>query len=203
MVRPDEANRSEFFRAEVSRFVDPAGASPVQSDTGNTGSRLQQFEEIRAATAECHRPWQQLERFAGEQARGRQHEVKPAASTEKQWESRAAHFTAKATSTEPCSGVSLVGPSGVWGAARAHGLVRNRRDPSFPPTSGKDRPYKPMVKSSGGKRESDGVVVATYTIGAKGPDFGHAGDEGTCQGMAGHLSWSIHPGGLSSVEIGA
>jgi RNA-directed DNA polymerase len=33
-------------------------------------------------------------------------------------------------SAGPCSGVSLVGPCGVWGVARAQGLVRNRRDPS-------------------------------------------------------------------------
>jgi len=40
----------------------------------------------------------------------------------------------------------------------------------------KDRPYKPMVKSGGGQRESDGVVVVMIGAklkapGAKGPDF--------------------------------
>ena len=62
-------------------------------------------------------------------------------------------------SVEPCSGVSSAGPSGVgerhvhtvWfgtGEARLPGLRRAK-------TSG----YKPMVKSSGGQRESEGVVV--------------------------------------------
>ena len=38
-----------------------------------------------------------------------------------------------------------------------------------------------MVKSSGGKRESDGAIVlmiaARNAAGGKGPDFGHAGEE--------------------------
>ena len=46
-----------------------------------------------------------------------------------------------------------------------------------------------MVKSSGGKRESDGVVVPMIAgmnpAGGKDPDFGHAGNEGTSKGMAG------------------
>lgn len=46
-----------------------------------------------------------------------------------------------------------------------------------------------MVKSSGGKRESDGVVVPMIAgmnpAGGKDPDFGHAGNEGTSEGMAG------------------
>ena len=46
-----------------------------------------------------------------------------------------------------------------------------------------------MVKSSGAQRESDGVVVLVIAVsnaaGGKGPDFGHAEDEGTCEGMAG------------------
>ena len=46
-----------------------------------------------------------------------------------------------------------------------------------------------MVKSSGGQRESDGVVVpgiaVSYAAGGKGPDFGHAGGGGKREGMAG------------------
>jgi RNA-directed DNA polymerase len=53
----------------------------------------------------------------------------------------------------------------------------------------KDRSYKPMVKSSGGKRESDGVVVPRIAgrnpAGGKGPDFGHAGRAGKREGMPG------------------
>ncbi len=53
----------------------------------------------------------------------------------------------------------------------------------------KDRAYKPVVKASGGKRESDGVVVLPIAgrnpAGGKDPDFGHAGNRGTSEGMVG------------------
>jgi RNA-directed DNA polymerase len=95
----------------------------------------------------------------------------------------------------------LPGPSGVWGVARVHGLVRNRRDPSAWPSSGKDRAYKPMVKSPGGQRESEGVVVPAIGVqhnapGGKGPHFDHAGGEGKREGMAGSAR-SNDPGGLA------
>jgi RNA-directed DNA polymerase len=54
----------------------------------------------------------------------------------------------------------------------------------------KDRWYKPMVKSIGAQRESDGVVVPVITVqqntvGGKGPGFGHGGRGGTREGMTG------------------
>src|SRR5258708_21775116 len=76
----------------------------------------------------------------------------------------------------------LSGPSGVLGSARTQGLGRNRRDPSAQLVS-KDQSYKPMVKGNGAQRESGGVVVAHES--AKHPDFGHAGNGGKREGMAG------------------
>jgi RNA-directed DNA polymerase len=69
----------------------------------------------------------------------------------------------------------------------------------------KDRSYKPVVKSSGGKRESDGVVVLAIAgrnpAGGKDPDFGHAGDAGKREGMAGTAP-SISPlGPPSQVKV--
>jgi RNA-directed DNA polymerase len=53
----------------------------------------------------------------------------------------------------------------------------------------KDRRYKPVVKSDGAQRESDGVVVPLIAgmnpAGGKGPDFGQAGRGGKREGMAG------------------
>jgi hypothetical protein len=103
----------------------------------------------------------------------------------------------------PWSGVSLPGPSGVRGAARVHGLGWNRRGPSALPASGKDRVYKPMVKSPGAQRESEGAVVLGIGVqhnapGGKGPHFDHAGGEGKREGMAGSAR-SNYPGGLSPV----
>jgi RNA-directed DNA polymerase len=82
--------------------------------------------------------------------------------------------------------------------ARVHGLVRNRRGPSARPASGKDRAYKPMVKSPGAERESEGAVVPGIGVqhnapGGKGPHFDHAFSEGKRQGMAGSAR-SNYPG---------
>ena len=84
------------------------------------------------------------------------------------------------------------------GVARAHSLGRNRRGPSAWPASGEDQVYKPMVKSPGGQRESEGVVVALIGAqdnapGGKGPHFDHACGEGKRKGMAGS-SRSNSPG---------
>jgi RNA-directed DNA polymerase len=103
----------------------------------------------------------------------------------------------------PCSGVSLAGLSGVRAAARTEGLVRNRRDPSAHALSGRDRSYKPMVKSAGVQRESDGVVVPVIGVqhnapGGKGPDFGHADRAGKREGMTG-VTWSNYPDRRSPV----
>jgi RNA-directed DNA polymerase len=56
------------------------------------------------------------------------------------------------------------GLGGVWGAARAEGVVRNTRDPSRRPTSGEGRAYKPKAKSRGGERESEGAVVPSTVV---------------------------------------
>jgi hypothetical protein len=63
----------------------------------------------------------------------------------------------------------------------------------------KDRWYKPMVKSIGAQRESDGVVVPVIiaqhnAVGGKGPGFGHGGRGGTREGMTG-TARSNHPRG--------
>jgi RNA-directed DNA polymerase len=80
-----------------------------------------------------------------------------------------------------------------------HGLVRNRRGPSDHAfRRARDRTYKPMVKSFGGQRESEGVVVPRIGVrhnapGGKDPHFDHAGGAGKRQGMT-ELVRSNHPG---------
>ena len=100
----------------------------------------------------------------------------------------------------PCSGVSLPGPSGVWRVARAHSLDWNRRGPSARLASGEDQVCKPMVKSPGGQRESEGAVVPVTGVQrnapvGKGGHFDQAFEEGKRQGMAG-VARSNYPGGL-------
>jgi hypothetical protein len=139
-----------------------------------------------------------------EQERGPQHQVKPAASTDKQCGSRAEHVAAKAMfAVRESEAVPVASPAGVWGAARAQGSVWNRRDPSARPASGQDGSYKPTVKSSRAQRESEGVVLPTMVVtnnatGGKDPCFGHVRDEGKCEGMAG-TTGPNHPHGRKSV----
>jgi hypothetical protein len=133
--------------------------------------------------------------------------VNPAASSHLQRESRADHVAAKAMSgASAFRPVLPPGLLGVRGAARAHGSMRNRRDPSWPPASGKDRSYKPMVKSRGVKRESEGVIVLLTgvqqnTSRGKDPCFGRAVDEGKREGMAGTARPNNPARRLSGVKV--
>jgi len=115
--------------------------------------------------------------------------VNPATSKSPQCGSRADHVAAKArTGRQETGEESLTGPTGVWGAARVQGTVRNRRDPSAPPKSGPGDPYKPSVKAGAAQRESEGGIVPLRavqenTVGGKAPCFGSAGVGGKCEGM--------------------
>jgi hypothetical protein len=175
----------------------PTGESPVPVGVGAPGSRPQAVEGDLHARAGCQKPVKRREPFSGEQARGPQHEVKPAASTDLQPAGRAAHVTAKATplAQEP---KRAGGCGGVWGAARVQGLERNVRGPSARPLSGQASSYKPKAKSSRAQRESEGIVVlhaqaraqATKAVGhnaagGKGPCGGHAEIAGKREGLAG------------------
>ena len=175
----------------------PTGESPVPVGVGAPGSRPQVVEGDLLARAGCQKSVNRREPFSGEQARGPQHEVKPAASTDLQPAGRAAHVTAKATSPgrDP---KRAGGCGGVWGAARVQGHVRNVRGPSAQPLSGQAGSYKPKAKSSGAQRESEGIVVPMgeaqagpakavghNAAGGKGPWGGHAEIAGKREGLAG------------------
>ena len=183
MVRPQESGRGRRGQPLLS-CTDPAGARPVPVGTGAPGSRPQARGESLASQAGRQEPLRR------EQARGPQHEVNPAASSDEQSGSRAAHVTAKATSEAPRSGDGAAGPAGVRGAAREQGLVRKRRDPSAWPWSRQGGPYKPKAKSGAAQRESEGIVVpemvaTNNAAGGKGPWGGRAGEGGKREGMAG------------------
>jgi hypothetical protein len=179
MVRPDERPRGR------SRYTEPAGVSPARTGTGPSASRPPARREIAVAEAGRRKPLRR------EQVRGPQHQVKPAASTQKQCGSRAEHVAAKATfAMRKSEAAPAASPAGVWGAARAQGSVWNRRDPSARPGSGQSGAYKPKVKSRRAQRESEGVVVplrvvTNNTTGGKHPCFGHARRKGKCEGMDG------------------
>src|SRR5690348_14663959 len=190
MVRRDEAGRMAAQAGDraASRCTAPAGASPALVGVGAPGSRPQAAGEILKARAGRRKPVKRRWPRGGEQARGPQHEVKPAASTDQQSGSRADHVTAKATRTMR-GPERIVGPGGVWGAARVQGEARNTRGPSPSPLSRQGGSYKPKAKSSAAERESEGLVVprrvATHNAtGGKGPCFGRVAEAGACEGMA-------------------
>ena len=184
MVRRDET-AGQVSGSTVSRCSSPAGASPVSVSAGAPSSRPQASVERPVAQAGCQKPLRR------KPARGPQHQVKPAASTDSQSESRAGHVAAKAMSAIPQSGgVRVAGLGGVWGAARVQGAEWNTRGPSAWPGSGQSASYKPTAKSRCAQRESEGVVVPQIVVthnatGGKGLCFGRARNGGKCQGMAG------------------
>jgi RNA-directed DNA polymerase len=184
----------------------PTGASPVPVGVGAPGSRPQVREGDFRARAGCRKPGKQQRLLTGEQAHRPQHQVKPAASTEKQSGGRAAHFTAKATSVAGVPKLA-VDSGGVEGAACVQGEVRNTRGPSAQPSSRQGQRYKAKPKSEPVQRDSEGSIVPELVeqsagtnavrqnaAGGKGPCVGHAGGAGTREGMTGK-SGSNNPGG--------
>jgi len=194
-VRRDDADA----RALASRRSSPAGASPASVSAGAPSSRPQARDESCAAQAGCQEPLRR------EPVRGPQHQVKPAASTDSQSESRTGHVAVKATSGAlPSGDVRASGLGGVEGAARGYGAERNTRGPSARPGSGQRGSYKPPAKTSVAQRESEGTVVVTRLAtnnasGAKGPCGGNVGRASTRKGMTGRTG-SNHPGGRESID---
>ena len=185
------ADDQRQYELPFARCTSPAGESPVPVSTGAPGSRPQALEGDLNAQAGRQKPLRR------EQPHGPQHKVKPAASSDLQTGSRAAHVTAKATSSTPRpEGVEDSG--GVWGAARVEGGVRNARGPSARLWSQQADLYKPKAKSSGAQRESEGVVVPRMAVeqnteGGRGPCGGRVVGGGKREGMAGRELRSNHP----------
>src|SRR6266446_4839946 len=152
MVRRDEPKRLKGNGG--SGCASPAGESPAPVIAGEPVSRSTTHAEMDAAEAGRQKPLRR------EQQRGPQHQVKSAASTDLQRESRAAHVTAKATSHAQKSGDERAGDlSGVRDAARVEGEVRNTGDPSAQSLSRQGGSYKPKAKSSAAQRKSEGIVI--------------------------------------------
>ena len=141
MVRRDEVRPTvpRGMEQVTSRCTSPAGESPVPVSVGAPGSRPQVVGREALARAGCQEPVKRRKLHSGEQERGPQHEVKPAASTQSQRGSRAAHFTAKATATTGAPEQDVVDPSGVRGAARVHGEGRTTGGPSASQGSRQER----------------------------------------------------------------
>jgi RNA-directed DNA polymerase len=165
------------------RCASPAGANPVPVGVGAPGSRSPESREISKAEARRQEPGK-----TGRQGRGPQHEVKLAASTESQPGSRAAHFTAKATSSTKRSGNVVEDSRGVWSAARVQGEARNTGDPSAQPRVRGTRNDQAEGQAIAVQRKSEGIVVPTRAAqqnaaGGKGPWGGHGAGSRNDKGM--------------------
>lgn len=170
MVRRDDDDGSQD--PEESCCASPAGASPVPVSVGAPGSRSPEPSESSEAEARRRKP------SDGRQGRGPQHDVKLAASTEKQSGSRADHVTAKATSTTSGSEALVEDSRGVGSAARVHGEARNTGDPSTQSRVRDTRSDQADGQARAVQRKSEGIVVPMRTatqnaVGGKGPWGGH------------------------------
>ena len=172
----------------------PVGASPTRVIAGEPGSRPQSGGEIPGA-----------ERGVESLLEGASARAATAASSGPQSGSRAAYITVKATSVSSGSGIGLGGSlRGKGSCTRARSDYGTRETRLFSLVS-KDRSYKPVVKSSGGQWESEGVVVVRIGVqnnasGAKGPHFGRGRNRGRRKGLAG-LSGPNLPGRRMSVAV--
>lgn len=106
------------------------------------------------------------------------------------------------TRTSEIAGVEK--SSGVLGAARSEGSVRDAGDPTAQPESRQGRPYKPKAKAGGVQRESEGAKVPRMgtqdnVFGGKSPCFSRASGEGKREGMA-ETAQSKHPDGRESID---
>jgi len=178
----------------LESWIRPAGVSPVRVIAGEPGSRPQSRGEIPGA-----------ERGVESLLEGASARAATAASSNLQSGSRAAHVTVKAMSVSPGSGIGLGGSLRGRGSCTRARSDHGTRETRLSSLVSKDRSYKPMVKSGGGQRESEGAVVVRIGVqknasGAKGPYFGRACNRGTRKGMDG-LTVPNLPGGSTPVAV--
>jgi len=179
MVRRDD---DESDGSESSCCASLAGESPAPVSVGAPGSRSPDSGETPSSEARRQEP------SNGRQERGPQHEVKLAASTDRQWESRAAHFTAKATTSTGRSEMTVDVLPGVGRAARVQREARNTGDPSAQSLSGQRDSKRFIAEATTVQRKSEGIVVPTRTapqnaVGGKGPWGGHDDGSSKHKGM--------------------
>ena len=158
---------SASSRAAGRRRVRPAGESPVRVSAGAPGSRPRLGERSRGPSGVSRASLEGASARAATAASSTETIGEPSRSCHGEGHVRQSWFRIG------CGG----SPRGTGSCTRARS-DRGTRETRLSSLVSKDRSYKPMVKSSGGQRESDGVVVVMIGVklkapGAKGPDFGH------------------------------
>ena len=196
-LQPKRQARAMAYAPTVVRpgsWTRPAGASPARVIAGEPGSRPRSVVERRRA----ERGVKSL--FGGSKRAGRNATRRESCSLVKSTTgepSRSFHGEGHVRPTGDPD-MPLVGSLRGMGERHVRTVRSGTGETRLRSLVSKDRPYKPVVKSSGAQRESDGVVVpgrgTPPRAPGKGPDFGHAGDGGKRKGMTG-TARSNSPGG--------
>ncbi len=168
-AQPASTRRGRLYAAAVLRLgscVRPAGESPVRVSAGAPGSRPRSQGEILGA----ERGVESL--FGGSKRAGCDCSLVKGTIGEPSRSWRGEGHVRQSWFRIGCGG----SPRGRGSCTRARS-DRGTREARLSSLVSKDRSYKPMAKSGGGQRESDGVVVVMIGVklkapGAKGPDFG-------------------------------
>jgi hypothetical protein len=156
----------------LESWIRLAGVSPVRVDAGVPGSRPRFVVERRRA----ERGVESL--FGGSERVGWDCSLVICTIGEPSRSCRGEGHVRQSWFRIGCGG-SLRGKETCTRARSGHGT----REARLPGLVSKDRSYKPQVKSSGGQRESEGVVVVGIGVqnnapGAKGPRFDRVSVEG-------------------------
>jgi hypothetical protein len=181
----------------LESWIRPAGESPVRVSAGAPGSRPQSRGEIPAA----ERGVRSL--FGGSKRAGWDCSLVTFTIGEP---SRSCHGEGHVRQSQVrigCGG-SLRGTETCTRARSGHGT----REARLGSLVSKDRSYKPMAKSSGAQRESEGAIVVGIGVqknapGAKGPRFDRACAGSERQDMSARLMRSNNLGGRRPVEPSA
>ncbi len=187
MLRPEGI---EARGSEVPCCVGLAGGSPAAVSAGAPRSRPRCWGAISGAERGVESPQGAGWLLGGEQSHGPNvsEPLQPREIEARKGGMAEPIMSRRRQQTAPARAGGVQDVPGVWRRARGDSPARNRRDPTRPPTSGKDPSYKPSVKWAGVGRESAGPIVpmsaATRTpYEGRGPALVALVSGGKCEGM--------------------
>jgi hypothetical protein len=192
MVRPESRaliSATHRIVALPSR-VGLAGASPAAVSAGAPRSRSRMQGEIPSSERDVKSPSGAVWLLGGKRNRGpsMKRTLQPRDIDTRKGGMAEPLISRRRQQTAPVTAGAVQDVPGVGRRARGDSPTRNRRDPTWQPTFGKDLSYKPKVKWTGAGRESEGLIVplrtATKTPSeGRGPTLVTLVRGGKCEGM--------------------
>ena len=190
MVRPEGRASEPELAGAVPCCVGLAGASPAAVSAGAPRSRSRARGEIPSSERDVEGPQGAVRLSGGEQDCGpsMKRTLQPRDIEARKGGMAEPIMSRRRQQTAPGRAGGVQDVPGVWRRARGDSPTRNRRDPTRPPTSGKDPTYKPSVKGKGVGRESEGLIVPVKTATktpseGRGPALVTLARGGKCEGM--------------------